>query len=150
MIVHRNKSHAEQVSLWDEKICAGLDLNTFVRTYGCAIQAVELRSLVTLSSVTVKVVIDRALHESLGKYPLLSWVSVEPERLDLSRLIGQCESYDPSEVRQALQFLLIEVLNVLGNITAEVLTPALHTELLRVTAESVLIPTGANLENTDH
>lgn len=140
MIVHRNESHANQVNEWDAKICAGLDLKSFVRTYECAIQAVENRSLITLSSVTLKVVVDRALNESIEKFALLSWATVEPERIDLSRLLEKCESYDPTEIRKALRFLLIKILNVLGNITADVLSPALHSELMLVNAETILAP----------
>jgi hypothetical protein len=39
---------------------------------------------------------------------------------------------DAIELREAIRFVLVELLTVLGNLTAEILTPALHAEISRV------------------
>jgi len=37
-----------------------------------------------------------------------------------------------SELRDALRFILVELLTVIGNLTAEILTPELHLEIYSV------------------
>lgn len=138
MTSQRNESHIQQVVVWETRNCDGLPAKSLARIYGCGIQAVERRSLVTLSRVTVKVVMDRVLHEGRTKFALLKSLVLEPDYLDFSQLIDKCENHDTEELRSALRFLLVELLNVFGNITAEVLTIPLHQELMAVTVESVL------------
>jgi hypothetical protein len=38
-------------------------------------------------------------------------------------------------LREAIQFVLVELLTVVGNLTAEILTPALHSELSNITVK---------------
>ena len=45
----------------------------------------------------------------------------------------QAGSLNDGELRQAIQFVLVELLTVVGNLTAEILTPALLSELSNVT-----------------
>lgn len=138
MTVHRNSTHEKQVQAWEKENTQGLRPDQLVQLFGSAIQAIEQRSLVTLSIVTVQVVVDRALHESLGKFPLLSAVQLEPQGLNFSGLVQTSEHTKADDVRDALRHFLVELLNVLGNITADVLTDPLHKELMGVTCERAL------------
>jgi hypothetical protein len=44
----------------------------------------------------------------------------------------QAGSINNRELKEAIQFVLMELLTVVGNLTAEILTPALHSELSSV------------------
>lgn len=131
----RNPTHDEVVQIWEEKNSKGLGSQELARLFSAAIRRIEQRSLVTLSSITIRVVVDRALHESREKFPILSVVTVDPSGLNCSELISQSQPYTPEQIGEALRYLLIELLNVIGSITADVLTAPLHKELMEVTYE---------------
>ena len=138
MIDSRNDIHAKQVDAWALKNTAGLPPEKLVRLFEIAIQAIEQRSLTTLSSVTVMVVLDRALHQSKEIFPLLAAVTLDPKGVRLDGIIANSGHHKPEELQAALRHLLVEILSVFGNITAEVLTVPLQKELSKITCESVL------------
>lgn len=137
MTVHRNDIHLKQVEAWESRNAKSVPEKDLPKLYAKAIQAIERRSLATLSSVTVLVVVDRAIHETKAKFPILDRVKTVSNGIDFSAL------FDASDVnlvslQQGLRELLIELLRVLGNITANVLTSPLHKELMGVTSERPL------------
>lgn len=136
MTIHRNDTHAMQANAWADKNARGLSSDQLVQLFSKAIRAIEQRSLVTLSSVTVMVVIDRALHESNEKFPLLSEIKIAAEGMDFSDLLEKSDNHKSELLREALLCLLVALLNVLGNITADILTHPLHKVLMEVTGES--------------
>lgn len=138
MSIDQSNAHKDFVNLWEEKNVQGLRAEQIIKIYGSAILAVERRCLDTLSSVTVQVVLDRVLHEGLVKFPLLSNVTIEPMGLNLSGLNQNNGNFKLEEISDALRYLLVEFLTVIGNITSEVLTVPLHKELMEVTRESAL------------
>lgn len=137
MTVHRNDIHTKQVEAWELKNAKSVSAEERPQLYAKAIQAIERRSLATLSSVTVLVVIDRAICETIEKYPALARIKVTPKGLDFSALLDDPDE-SADELAQAFRELLTELLNVLGNITADVLTIPLHKELMEVTNERPL------------
>ncbi|MGZ6442268.1 MAG: hypothetical protein ACXWRU_19585 [Pseudobdellovibrionaceae bacterium] len=134
MTVHRSDAHAKQVDLWVSRNAKDLSAKERPHLYAKAIQAIERRSLNTLSSVTVLVIVDRAIHETKENFPLLTQVKSEAEGIDFSALFDKPDT-NYEELECALRALLIELLSVLGNITADVLTVPLHKELMDVTIE---------------
>ena len=133
MTAKTNEAHIKQVEAWERKNVHGLSLEKQVKLFGKASHAIEQRTLKTLSSVTLQVVIDRVLHQSTNKFPLLSEVKLEPQGLNFEVLIRNSKNHNSEQLREALRCLLVELLNVLGNITAEILTVPLHKELHNVT-----------------
>jgi hypothetical protein len=136
------ETHKKQVELWEDKNTKGLSAKKIVQLFGAAIHAIEQRSLFTLSSITVTVVADRVLYESTDKFPILAGVKIEPKGMSLAGLLDQSEKVNPEELRNALHHLLVELLTVLGNITADILTAPLHAELMQVTREGALKDSG--------
>lgn len=134
MTVHRSITHAKQIDLWASRTAKNLSAKERSQLYVKAIQAIERRSLTTLSNVTVLVIVDRALHESKENFPLLSQVKSDAEGVDFSPLFLRPDT-NYEELEGALRALLNELLTVLGNITADVLTVPLHKELMDVTSE---------------
>jgi hypothetical protein len=99
-----------------------------------AVAAIWRRAQRALGEVTLTAIADRVLHVSRERHPLLSRVEVERGvvRADALRAGGPTRD----EVLAAMRFLLVEWLTVLGSLTAEILTPALHAELATVTPAS--------------
>lgn len=138
MTVRRNDLHSQQVQTWMEKNTTGLSQDQLVLLFGAAIHAIEQRSLITLSRVTVEVVIDRVLFESKERFPVLEEISTDQSRLNLIGLLHKSGERKYEGLREALKYLLTELLRVIGNITADVLTEPLHKELMAVTCDRAL------------
>jgi hypothetical protein len=126
--------HALCVDAWLERSAAGLAPDALLRLFEAALNAVWIRTTTTLGEVTLTAIAERVLHSASEQFSLLSSLKIETTRgiqcRELSERIG---SIEPSELREAIRFVLVELLTVLGNLTAEILTPALHAEVSKVT-----------------
>lgn len=138
MVVPVDSIHKTRVSSWAGPNAEALSAEQLIRLFGAAIRAVEQRSLATLSNVTLMVVVDRALRECVEKFPVLSEIKAQPQGMDLGALLGKSAGLEIKELREALEHLLVVLLTVLGNITADILTAPLHKALMEVTRESAL------------
>ena len=58
---------------------------------------------------------------------------VTPMGIDWRELLEQHEVFGKRKLEEGIRFLMAEFMMVVANLTAEVLRPALHTELLKVT-----------------
>lgn len=100
-----------------------------------AFNALWRRAQRTLGDVTLAAILDRVLATKCESYPLLSDVRVELSGLVCDRLYERREALPADELSEAMQALLVEFLAILGELTAEILTPALHAELGNVAPE---------------
>ena len=123
--------HSAHVMTWENQSHSNLALHKRIQLFEIAIHAIERRASKTLSGVTLLVILDRVLSQSKEKFPFLSYISVESNSLNL-KSHEQINDLDQNELIEALRYLLIELLRVLGRITADILTIPLHNELLKV------------------
>jgi hypothetical protein len=126
----QNNMHSDLIEDWEKKNIVGLTSDQHIRLIEKAIQAIEQRAGITLSVVTLTLILDRVLHESQDKFPLLSDASIESNRLSFEKMHIHHKSED---LLEPIRYVLIELLTVLGRITADILTTPLHKELLKVT-----------------
>lgn len=138
MPLSKENTHQELVRLWEDKNINNLSTDQIIQVYGCALLAIEQRCLATLSSVTIHVVLDRIIYQGLERFPFFKEISLEPTGLSLNNFIQKKELYDLKDINTAFRYLVVELLTVIGNITSEVLTVALHRELMEVTSERAL------------
>lgn len=125
--------YAELVQDWESKNTSDLSLAQRAILLEIAVHVIEKRALMTLSSVTLEVILDRVLHQSNEKFPILSGVKFINKQLNFQDLLQTGKGHKPEDLVEALRFLLIELITVLGRITADILTSPLHKELLKVT-----------------
>jgi hypothetical protein len=90
------------------------------------------RAQVTLGEVTLAAIVDRVLYTAAARFPALDTLKVDADGVHFDELKARIESLDEDALRQAVQFAMVEFLTVLGHLTAEILTPALHLALSRV------------------
>jgi hypothetical protein len=125
--------HAACVDAWLERATANLPPKVHWRLFEAALAALGARTKITLGEVTLTAIAARVLHHSGEKFPLLSSLKIEPtgevQSRELRERIG---SVDPSALMEGTRFLLVEFLTVVGDLTAEILTPELHSELSNV------------------
>lgn len=119
--------HELAVTAWLDRVARGSRAE-IVDAFEHAFTALWRRSHLTLGEVTLTAIVERVLHSASEQYPALATIAVTESGL-------RCEALrtaaDLSEdlVRTALRFVLVEFLTVLGNLTADILTPALHEAL---------------------
>src|SRR5512139_2429275 len=99
-----------------------------------ALLALWKRAHRALGEVTLTAIGDRVVHIASEQYPLLKGLKIERGAIRLDALRSGTPKND--EIVDAIRFVLVELLTVLGSLTAEILTPALHAELATVTLSS--------------
>jgi len=83
----------------------------------------------TLADVTLIAITDRVLHTAAEGYPFLSHLHVDETGLRSQALHEHVGAVKREELAAGIRFVLTEFLTVLGNLTANILTPALYSEL---------------------
>ncbi len=128
-------NHIEVVDEWFSANSIGLSLDQQVMLLEQGIHKVEQRALRTLSNIGLMVILDRVLHQSIEKFDFLSEVKII-NGIDLDGILNSEKKLDTQNLIIGLRYFLIEILTVVGRLTAEILTKPMHTELKKVTFES--------------
>lgn len=118
----------------------------FARSWG--------RAVSTLGEISLMAIARRVLHHEAARRPELGGLKVGPGGLDpdsLAPLRARAEAgeLDPESLEEALRGVLVELLTVVGRLTAEILTPALHDALDPSTSETDSEPSSARTSETE-
>lgn len=125
--------HALCIDTWLERSATGLNPEALLHLFEAALDAVWIRTNTTLGEVTLTAIAERVLHNASERFSLLSSLKIEATRgIQCRELRNRIDSLEAAELRVAIRFVLVELLTVLGNLTAEILTPALHSAISRV------------------
>jgi hypothetical protein len=99
-----------------------------VEAFEVATAALWARARVTLGDVTLTAIFDRVLIVTAQQFPSFAPLRLDPSgRVDASALRER--PVERAELEGGIRFALVELLTVIGNLTADILTPALHAEL---------------------
>jgi hypothetical protein len=125
--------HGERVDTWLARCVTARSTAQCVETFEQAFGALCARTRVTLGDVTVTAITDRVLLDASEEFPAFAALRLEPngaiDCTELGKLVGDGSS---AELIGGVRYLLVEFLTLVGRLTAEVLTPALHAELERL------------------
>ena len=105
-----------------------------LRLFEEAMTALWCRSELTLGPITLAAIFDRVLFTCAANHPAI-FEGVRADGAggaDYSALHQRLDAVPPADLAAAVRFALIEFLSVIGNLTAEILTPALHETLADV------------------
>jgi hypothetical protein len=100
-----------------------------------ALTALWHRAYFTLGDVTLTAIVDRVLYVATEKFSVLGSLQLDANGVNFREFRQRASSISDRELREAIQFVLVELLTVVGNLTAEILTPALHSELSNITVK---------------
>jgi hypothetical protein len=129
--------HCARVDAWMDRAAKEAPserlLDAFERVFG----AMWRRARLTLGDVTIIAILDRVLYTAAERYPSLSSLELDETGLRSEKFRQRAGSLQPDDLADGIRFILVEFLTVLGNLTAEVLTPALHSELAKGAAAAV-------------
>lgn len=135
------RDHQERVEAWLAHAGAGASSPTLVALLQSALDVLWRRAQQTLGDVTVRAIVSRALLTASSRHPLLRTLMVDAEGVSCATLadaVGAARQgasvgpTDPVAVRAAVRDVLVELLTVLGDLTANILTAALHDALMSV------------------
>lgn len=124
--------HAAVVTAWMESSATGLPSHRLAALFEQALRVLWDRAHVTLGDVTLSAIVDRVVHVAVEEHEVFSALSVDPSGLRFESFRDRAAALPADELAAGIQFVLIEFLTVLGSLTAEILTPPLHANLLRV------------------
>lgn len=130
--MHEKITHAACVDAWIARAAKGLPPELLLKLFEQALGALHRRTLVALGDVTLTAILDRVLFNAAERFPLFSAIKVEPTGLRWDELRERAAELDNGELAEGIQFVLVEFLIILGNLTSDILTPALHLELSKV------------------
>jgi hypothetical protein len=127
--------HAAFVDAWLERTAKDLRAEHLLQLFEAALGALWARTSTMLGEVTLTAIADRVLYTAAETFPLFSALKVDPSHgIACGALRERVGSLDVSDLMQGIRFVLVELLTVLGNLTAELLTPELHSELSKISA----------------
>jgi hypothetical protein len=132
-VLMKKSEHEICVDVWIEEQAQGLAADKLVPLFNQALRVLWQRTERILGDVTVRALADRAFHTTAGQ-SLFSMFKLEASGIRCVGFGGG--GGDPEELVVQMRLLLVEFLTVLGSLTAEILTPALHQDLRAVTAQS--------------
>jgi hypothetical protein len=123
--------HASVVSQWMELALTGPACGEIVPIFGRALLAIWDRAHVTLGEVSLRAITHRVLHRACARFPVLRSLALEPPPESFRALVDRgSDGADRAELLAAIQFVLTELLSLLGTLTAEILSAGLHEALL--------------------
>jgi hypothetical protein len=120
-----------------ERAATGLSPQRLLRLFEQGFATVWQRAHQTLGDVTLTAIVDRVLYGAAAQFPFLSALKIEAAGISWQELRERAGSLHRDQLADGLRLVLVEFLTVLGSLTAEILTPALHSELSKVAPDPV-------------
>jgi hypothetical protein len=130
--VRDETEHTERVERWIRQAGDSLSSEQLLELFEQAMSALWERAQLTLGTTTLTAILDRVLYTAAERFPPFESVKTEEAGIDCTRLRDRIKEMSDSQLGEAIRFVVVEFLSVLGNLTAEILTPALHSELGKV------------------
>jgi hypothetical protein len=123
-----DSAHAACVQSWLRATLRGSD-SELVEAFAHAFDALLRTAEATLGAITLGAILDRVLHVSAERFPMLAVLRPEGLALRWNDLRERARDLARDQLRDGIGFAMTELLTVLGNLTADVLTPDLHDVL---------------------
>jgi hypothetical protein len=138
---HDEPRHEAVVDAW---LARSVDHDSSVeiaRLFHAALDAVWNRAVTILGPVTLTAIAERVLHNATERYTFFSAIDPRSPRSNgdarwMERLHERLATVPRAALIEGLRYGLIELLTVIGTLTAEVLRGELHAALEAVTPTS--------------
>jgi len=129
--------HEAVVSAWMGRVAPGRSAVQLVDLLDRAFGAMWERAHLPLGEITLAAIVDRVLYNAVETHAFLSVLKVEPSGLRCVELRESAAAVSDHQLAEGIRFILVEFLTVLGSLTAEILTPALHAKLSSIAPDEV-------------
>ena len=140
-------SHIAAVDTWISQAIDGAQPSVQLDMFRAAVEALWDRAALTLGSVTLVAIAERVVSTAVRRHEFLAVVSPRPnvDSRWKAQVRDRLATVPAPELLAGLRFALIELLTVIGRLTAEILSPELHAALANVTAGSLAAESPAGL-----
>ena len=126
--------HAAFIAGWLGPRAAGRSGGELLKLLDAAMSTLYRTAGLTLSHVTLQAVAERVAVHTRERFPAFEGLEVTKSGLSTGRMRKKSNGEPAAEIAQLVEFVLTEFLTVLGNLTADILTPRLHAALTRMDA----------------
>jgi hypothetical protein len=140
MTMVAENSHSACVDVWMERVAKDSPPERLIQVFEQGFAAIWGRAHQTLGDVTLTAIADRVLYNAAEQFTLLAPLKIEVTGLRGQALRESAAGVHRDELAAGLRYVLVEFLAVVGNLTADILTPALHAELSRVSPRTATKP----------
>ena len=124
-----SSDHERVVEAWLTKHATGKPARAVLQAFENSFGVLWDEVRVTLGDVTLVAIGERVVSEVAERHPPFSSLRVQADGVDFRALRLQLPSLDARELHEAIRTLLIELLTIIGRLTAEILTPEMHATL---------------------
>jgi hypothetical protein len=105
-----------------------------------AMGALWNRTHQTLGSVTLGAVTDRVVVNASEKFAPFESIKVETQGIDFRELRKQAGVFDDGDaLAEGIRYVIVEFVSVIGNLTGDILTPGLYSELSKITLKDLAL-----------
>jgi hypothetical protein len=125
--------HAAVVDAWLEGAMKDLQPELWIDLFAASLETLWISASETLGEVTLHAIVDRVLHNAGARFAFLATLEIKAHgEIRMDGLRARVDLRHDPELIHGMRFVLVELLSVIGSLTAEILSPELHAELLRV------------------
>src|ERR1041384_6431546 len=109
--------HIKYVSEWMRR-AATVSQDQLARLFERAMSALWHRTYSALGDITVAAIVDRVLYNAAEKFPSLRSLKLDASGINFAEFRHHARSISDRELKEAIQFVLVELLTVVGNLSA--------------------------------
>ena len=131
-------THASVVDAWIEQSIDGQSSMDVVGLFHAAFERLWSHAVTTLGSMTLTAIAERVLCMATTRYPFFSEVTTRPagDARWKEHMQAHVGAVPKRELIEGARFALIELLTVIGRLTAETLSQELHAAVMAVAASA--------------
>jgi hypothetical protein len=134
--------HSKHVDKWMRDLAKSLPPEQLMQLFERTMGALWSRTYRTLGGVTLGAVTDRVLDSASERFAPFGSITVGTEGIDFQALRELSGVFDDrGALAEGIRFVIVEFISVIGNLTGDLLTPALYVELSKITRKD-LAPNG--------
>ena len=127
-----SSGHSAFVAAWVARTADGCSPRQLIELLDLALNRLYTSAGKVLGEVTLAAIVDRVLFKASERHSVLANVTLEGSTISCKKLLALAEPPDEDALKDGLRFAMTELLTVLGNLTAEILTPGFHDELSKI------------------
>ncbi len=121
-----NNHSEEQIDAWLEQATKNLPAKKIVAVFSHALKALSRKASRSLNQLTLMAIVNRVLFQCKDKFPLLQNLKVDSTGINFDQYQFQLEQADAEELKESFRYLFVELLSILGDLTADVITSGIE------------------------
>jgi hypothetical protein len=125
--------HHDAVDAWMSRAASARSADALLRSFDTALAGIWTQAIRTLGPITLDAIADRVFTNVAERFPFLNALADRSGkfRRDGFQFQARLGAIGYEDLARAVRAVLVDLLALLGSLTADILTPRLHAELVR-------------------